>query len=119
MVVSVICRSFLQNIKKINFDSVRDGGHFTGLPFLLTTRQEQAGAELSGLLRERLKNWINYFRGIFREGGTPPHWDLEHWYVTLRPKWVFSEPNGSKIIQFDTKSDLVGPKTLQRFIFCI
>ena len=50
MVVSVICRSFLQNIKKINFDSVRDGGHFTGLPFLLTTRQEQAGAELSGLL---------------------------------------------------------------------
>ena len=71
MVVSVICRSFLQNIKKINFDSVRDGGHFTGLPFLLTTRQEQAGAELLGLLREGFKNQINYFRGIFREGGTP------------------------------------------------
>ena len=23
----------------------------------------------------------------------PPHWALEHWYVTLRPKWVISEPN--------------------------
>ena len=33
------------------------------------------------------------------------HWALEHWYVTLQPKWVISEPNGPKIIQFDTKSD--------------
>ena len=32
-------------------------------------------------------------------------WALEHWYVTLRPKWVISKPNGPKIIQFDNKSD--------------
>ena len=30
------------------------------------------------------------------------HWALEHWYVTLQPKLVTSEPNGPKI-QFDTK----------------
>ena len=32
---------------------------------------------------------------VVPRGGT-----LEHWYVTLRPKWVISMPNGHKITQF-------------------
>ena len=28
-------------------------------------------------------------------------WVLEHWFVTLRPKNVISEPNGPKSIQCD------------------
>ena len=32
------------------------------------------------------------------------HWALEHVYVTLQPKKVISEPNGPKIIQYDTQN---------------
>ena len=35
--------------------------------------------------------------GINLSGGGA-HWALKHWYVTLRPKQVISEPNGPKII---------------------
>ena len=47
-----------------------------------------------------------------RGGGA--HWALEHWYVTLRPKWVISEPNGLKIIQFETKSDHSSSKNVSK-----
>ena len=39
----------------------------------------------------------------YKGGGT--HWALEHWYVTLQPKTVISDPNGLKILKFDSKSD--------------
>ena len=44
----------------------------------------------------------------------PPHWALEHWYVTLRPKYVISEPNGPEIIQFDTKIDHSSSKNVSK-----
>ena len=48
------------------------------------------------------------------DGFPPTHWALEHWYVTLQPKWVISEPNGPKIIQFDTKSDHSSSKNVSK-----
>ena len=38
------------------------------------------------------------------EGRGGAHCALEHWYVTLQPKSVISEPKGPKIIQFDTQN---------------
>ena len=51
---------------------------------------------------------------FFFTWGGGAHWALEHWYVTLRPKWVISEPNGPKIIQFDTKSDHSSSKNVSK-----
>ena len=52
--------------------------------------------------------------GLFPKPGGGAHWALEHWYVALQPKWVISESNGSKIIQFDTKSDHSSSKNVSK-----
>ena len=42
--------------------------------------------------------------GVCGVPGGGAHWALEHWYVTLCPKKVISEPNRPKIIPFDTQN---------------
>ena len=55
----------------------------------------------------------SFWDRAIREGALP-HWALEHWCVTLQPKYVISEPNGTKIIQFDSKSGHSNSKNVSK-----